>query len=278
MKTFPPGSPQALQLDVQRVLEVIQQVNGCLPTASGVQAATAGLTNACTDFTAGQSVYDLQLATAICWLYQQVLNGPTQVLVTDGVDIILDGLTFRDNLWLWRFDAKSFSFPTLTNCDQGIFFSTNEDDGNMTFLQTINLPLLATVNSMFFASRLPNLTTILAPSLTDVGLDIAVASDARLTTVDFSAIVNIGRDFLASGSLINGLKMPNLASFGGTQFKCDANAIPTEDVNALLVTLSGLGLSGVDINFAGGANGAPSGAGLTAKSTLQGQGNTVTTN
>lgn len=278
MRSYPSGSPQEAEVILQRVLEAIANINECLPDASGVQDATAGLTNSCTTTLLAQSVLDLQLQTAICYLQSQLQNGPTTIVINGGVDYVIEQLEFVDNIFIWECFAKSFSFPTLEICQQGLFFSTNSTDGNMSFLTSIDLPALTAINALLFIARIPNLTTISAPLLEHVGQDIDVSSNTRLTTVDFSSVNFIGRDFLASGSLLAGLQMPLLATFGGTQFLCDSNGIPTADVNALLVTLAGLSLTGVTINFAGGANGAPSGAGITAAAQLTMDGNTVLTN
>jgi hypothetical protein len=249
-----------------------------MPEESGVQAATAGLINACTDLTTAQSVLDLQLETAICFLQTQVQNGPTRIVINGGIDYVIEQLQFVDNIFIWECFAKSFTFPTLVDCQQGLYFSTNTTDGNMSFLQTIDIPNLLAINATLFIERIPNLTTVNAGSLQHVGGNIDIGSNTRLTTVDFHSVEFIGGDFLASGSLLAGLQMPLLTHFGGTQFLCDSNGIPTADVNALLITLNGLGLTGVAINFAGGGNGPATGAGLAAAAQLVIDGNTVTLN
>ncbi len=278
MRTYPPDSPQEAYLLLQRVLESIQGINECLPTDSGVQDETAGLINACTTTPVAQSVLDLQLKQAICWLFSQIQNGPTSIIINGGVDYIVEQLVFSDNIFIWECFARSFTFPTLVDCQQGLYFSTNSTDGNMSFLTRIDIPNLLAINAVLFIERIPNLTTINAGSLVHVGQDIDIASNARLTTVDFHSVEFIGRDFLASGSLLAGLQLPALTTFGGTQFLCDSNGLPTADINALLITLNSLGLTGVTINFSGGGNGPATGAGLAAAAQLVIDGNTVTLN
>lgn len=58
----------------------------------------------------------------------------------------------------------------------------------------------------------------------------------------------------------------------------DNNAIPTADINTLLTTIDGFATNNGTIDVSGGTNGAPSGAGATAKTNLIGRGWTVTTN
>lgn len=69
---FPGGSPQAERVELQRTLDSIQAVNTCLPTDSGVQAATSGLLNSCSTIASAFSVFALQVQTAICWLWTEI--------------------------------------------------------------------------------------------------------------------------------------------------------------------------------------------------------------
>lgn len=270
------NSAQALKIFQLRAIEALNGLIACLPSGANV-SGLAILINSCTTLEAAQSVLNLAVQRAVCYLNTQLQNGPTTIIIDGGVDYVVKQLVFSDNIFIWECFAKSFTFPTLEDCQQGLYFSTNVTDGNMSFLTSVDLPVLTAINAVLFISRIPNMTTISAPLLEHVGQDIDVSSNTRLTTVDFHSVNFIGRDFLASGSLLAGLRMPALAHFGGTQFLCDSNAIPTADVNALLITLAGLGLTGVTINFSGGANGPPSGAGLAAKVALN-VSNTCTTN
>lgn len=271
------NSTQALKIYKARVLESFNALVACMPSGANISGLGI-LINSCSTLEGIQSVLDLAIQRAICYLQSQISNGPGVIIIDGGIDYIIKQLTFVDNIFIWECFAKSFSFPTLEDCQQGLYFSTNVTDGNMSFLTHVELPALTAINAVLFCSRIPNLTTINAPLLAHVGQDIDVSSNARLTAVDFHSVNFIGRDFLASGSLLAGLQMPLLATFGGTQFLCDSNGLPTADVNALLVTLDGLGLTGVTINFAGGANGPPSGAGVAAKASLILAGNVVVTN
>ncbi len=264
-------------INKKRIIEALNALVACMPSGANLTGLQALINQCCTLWDA-QAIYDLIIQRSICYLQTQIQNGPGTIVINGGVDYIIEQLVFSDNIFIWECFAKSFSFPTLEVCQQGLYFSTNTTDGNMSFLTSIDLPVLTQIVNQLFVTRIPNLTIISAPLLTDVGNDINVSSNTRLRTVDFHSLVNLGNNFEASGSLLEGLDLPNLASWLGPEWKCDSNAIPSADVNALLIKFDSFGVVGRLIDFSGGANGPPTGAGLTAKAALILAGNTVNTN
>ena len=71
---------------------------------------------------------------------------------------------------------------------------------------------------------------------------------------------------------------PLTGTLNGISIRVDGCAIPTSDVNQLLIDLDTKGWTGGVLNVSGGTNGAPTGAGITARNNLIGKGWTVTTN
>jgi hypothetical protein len=64
-------------------------------------------------------------------------------------------------------------------------------------------------------------------------------------------------------------------SFGNSWYNC---ALSQTSVNNILISLDTAGQLNGTVNLAGGTSAAPSGAGATAKTSLQGKGWTVVTN
>jgi hypothetical protein len=71
---------------------------------------------------------------------------------------------------------------------------------------------------------------------------------------------------------------PLTGTLNGISIRVDGCVIPTADVNQLLIDLDAKGWTGGNLNVSGGTNGAPTGAGITARNNLIGKGWTVTTN
>ena len=265
-----------IALQIVQTLAAINDVAACFPSVEEIQTIANEAIPCYLTLEQLFDIYQRLVDATLCYL-QSEIGGELTVL---GEDFVFDLLSYNDNLFIYNAFAGSFTFTNLETVNQSLFFSFADstfDGGNMSFLRFISLPALTSINADLYVSRDPNLTSFSAPALLSVGRDIYLGSNASLTDVDISALTTLGRDFFASGSLINGLQLPNLTSWTGTQFLCDSIAIPTADVNALLIKFDSLAVTGTTINFAGGANGAPSGAGLTAKANLQ-MNNTVTTN
>lgn len=262
---------------IVQIRAAISDLASCFPTVSEIQSIANEAIPCVLTIEVLFDIYQREVNAALCYLQSEIGGTTIDVL---GQDFIFDLLSYNDNLFIYNAFAGSFTFSNLTIVNQNLFFSFDDTlGGNMSFLRFVSLPVLGSIVGKFFLVRCPNLTSISAPALTDIGTDLNISSNASLTDVDFSGLVNLGGNFEASGSLINGLSLPNLASWGGTEWKCDSNSIPTADVNALLIKLASfLPYTGRDINFSGGGNGPPTGAGITAKNAIIAATNTVETN
>jgi hypothetical protein len=281
------------------VLETIARLNACLPTASGVQAISANLINLCSTFEGAQSVLDLQLKAAICYL-NSIATGTvlTQTIPVDGIDYtMLVGPGCQADLYVYSAFAKSWDFPNLVTTDGSLVFATLpahdtpnfNPDGNMSFLQTINLPLYTNCGGDFYATGLPLLRSLQAPLLTEIlGLLnfqnnlLPNTTSGLLTDVNFDSLQHLVGDFICAGnpSLVD-LAFPALTHFEGFHWSCIGCALSEASINSILVTLANLSppyqpTGFIDLEL--GTNAAPTGAGLAAKSALQGTGVTVNTN
>jgi len=304
MRTWPPNSPQAKALELQRVLEAIETINTCLPTSSGVQAATAGLVNACTDFNMALSVFALQLDTAICWLGSGAAGDDCYrpLLGCDHL-IVANGVVHANALYVYDTFAKGFIFPTITDSNADLTFQPYWSAGGaptpMAFLTDIQLPVWTTIAGTIYCQFHYNLLTFNAPVLTTVGVDFDVAANQScevvnvpklatvgrdlvlgamlLTVPSCPSLVSVGRNISCGGDFVQDVDFPVLATFNG-DFDCSVSALTTAGVNHILEMLDALGVTGHTITLNGGTSATPTGAGLTAKANLEGRGCTVLVN
>lgn len=301
MKTFPPNSPQAAELNLKRVLETIQTLNTCLPTASGVQAASAGLVNQCTSFDIAISVLSLQLEAVLCWLGNGGVavdcNRPWPCTFLQ----INTGANIDHNLIVYDPMAQGFNLVDLVDADFDIWFNSTEDTTAhvMSFLTQITCPVLTTVGGTLSCVLQVSLLSLLTPLLATVGVDLNINSNTHLTGLDFSSLVSVGGsinvgamlnpsilfpvlttvgvDMSIGGNVVAEVDISALTSFSGN-FDCSDSALPSEQVNNILIKLDALGLTGKTVSLIAGTNGPPTGAGITAVANLVGRGCTVTTN
>ena len=301
MKTFPPGSPQAYGVAVERVVETIQGINECLPEESGVQAATAGLINGCTDLMMAQSVLALQLNVAVCWLAnggaptncnRPYSCGSLQVITTD---------TVNRSLNIWDAFASGFNFPFLVTLFGSLYFSLNGENQipTMSFLEDVTLPLLEQAD-VIFCNGQPFLKSFTAPHLKHItGGDLNVSGNLEMTGLDLTALENVQGSLVLDGQLNTAADFPHLTTVNGTDirlggvdvahvditalttfdgdFHCRDARLDSANVNEILIVLDNLGLSNHNVELTGGNMSPPTGAGLTAKSNLEGRGCTVGT-
>ncbi len=261
----------------KRVVEALNGLVACLPAEANV-SGLAALINSCCTLEDALALYALAAQRGIC-LLQGRLIGDIPAL---GQDYVFTDLVHGiDNLYIYSAFAGSFTFPVLEDAQRGFYISYEDNFGsgsNMSFLRFVSAPVITFIQDHFFVGRCPLLESVTMPLLDHVGSDFNVGSNDRLVEVDIHSLTFLGGSFFASGALLTGLQVPLLATWNGPQWMCDANSLPTADVNALLIKFDSLGVVGRTINFAGGGNGPPTGAGLTAQANLILAGNTVLTN
>lgn len=229
------NSAQAQKIYLKRVLETISAINACLPTSSGVQAISANLVNLCSTFEGAQSVLDLQLKAAICWLG----NGgsaiscdwpsacPYFIVQTEGYDI--------PTLHLYAGDAKGFLVPDLVTTNGDVIFSPSIafDPAPMPFLELASFPLLENVSGNVRIESQPVLSSALFPLLATVGGHFRVGSNADLTIIDVSSLVSTGAELWMDGNNAETVEFPSLTTVG------DYFTINAEPVVPLLATVAG---------------------------------------
>lgn len=299
-RSYPQGSPQAMRVVIERVFEAIEDINTCLPEVSGVQEATAGLINSCTDFNTAMSVLSLQLETAICWLG----NGGA------GTDCNrpwpCDYLTINteegvNDLFLYDPFAPGFLVPSAVSSNGQIYFAptANLSAYPMVYMTTASFPLLEDVAGNFVCIFQPQLLTFSAPVLVHVGGNMLVGSNASLVTldipvleevdgdmdigaqllvnVDIHTVTKVGGNLSVGGNLVETVNIDGLVDFDG-DFSCGVSALTEAAVNYLLVRMDELVLTNRTVTLNNGSSAAPSGVGLTAKTNLEGRGCTVLVN
>ena len=102
-----------------------------------------------------------------------------------------------------------------------------------------------------------------------------------LTSVDLSGCASLvtfitGRTATTGTVPLSAITITSLPAC--RNFRSAFTSLPVANINAILVALDANGLTGGSVYLQGGANAAPTGAGATAKTSLQGKGWTVFTN
>lgn len=230
-----------------------------------------------------------------------VYSGPAAVILTNTVDG-LTALHFGAVQIVSIEDLSSTSLTTLDFGDATVLMggaggtlnavttftadALEKVTGNwhMTFgaLTTMSLPTLRSGELSFIANAL---TTLSLPAYEDDnggGMDFTANT---LVTLGFPVIVRSGYNITITAASLQNLTFgATLKSIAGDVSIFGA-ALTQSSVNGVLVRLAALdgtgGTTSYDnhtINLSGGTSASPSGAGLTAKATLEGRGCTVTVN
>lgn len=172
----------------------------------------------------------------------------------------------------------------------------------------LDLPVLGFVGGIFGPQNTNvNLTRIRTPLLARVGRDVTFSAANliefgtanlvyvgrhfdptfnNLPALDMSSAQYIGGDFDIYSEQITSLIFTSVFKHLGGVFRLNGvGKLPQANIDAILVRLAALdgtgGTTSYDnnlVNLAGGTNASPGVAGLAAKATLIGRGNTVTTN
>lgn len=182
--------------------------------------------------------------------------------------------------------SDSFTMTTVGTLGTGtlkitwssiIFASTAEGTQTLT---PVSYPTININGGMGFSGTLSSITIA---DLTFV--DLSLGSISSLTTVNLPALTTIvtGQMFpsvnISSCSSLTTLTIPSLTTVADSiNISWTGNAFSETTVNNILVKFAGTTASNGSLNLSGGTSAAPSGAGLTAKSTLEGRGWTITTN
>lgn len=195
--------------------------------------------------------------------------------------------------------SDTVSFPVLQTVG-GLFFLRG---GSSTpYITSLDLSSLTTVGNSPLASALTSgygltfsnikVSTLSLPALTSTSY-IEVTGCTSLTSVSFAALTTIFKDSNGSGggmnisgsSLLTTITLSALTTIPTTNpgnYYFNNNALNVTTVNAILTKFAAIAPTvtgtGRTLDLSGGTNAAPTGAGLTAKSTLQSGGWTVTTN
>jgi hypothetical protein len=131
----------------------------------------------------------------------------------------------------------------------------------------------------------PLLEVITATGFSPVGL--RVSNSSTTTTINIPAIKYIGNKewSFSDNSALTSVDVGSSLEYVGGDVNLTGNALDQTSVDGILVALAALdgtgGTTSYDnhtVNLSGGTNASPSGTGLTAKTTLEGRGNTVTVN
>jgi hypothetical protein len=238
-------------------------------------------------------------------LQLNTISGPNVVTSLASIGGTLDALTSLSlpnmvtagSIILSSTSLTTHSYPSLVNM-LGNFGGTlpalttvsvpnlvsigNSFNGTFATITTLNFPSLVTLGSAF--PTLAACTSLLLPSLQVVGGAFSLTA-ASLTTLSLPAIVTFDSTFAITAANMTTFSMGSTLKRIGGNFTMSFMALNVASVNGILVSLAALdGTNGTTayssktINIGGGTSAAPTGAGATAKTTLQGRGCTVTTN
>lgn len=250
------GDPAFLRIDVTNQILLVDDIVVTGPVASITSGTVPGVTDL--SFGAVQAIDVVPLD----WEALETLDFGDAVLLSGSLAGALNALTSftADNLevvignWAWNMDS----------------------------LTTMSLPAFRSGEMSFVVNAL---TSLSLPAYEDDGgngIDITANS---LTTMSLPAIVSNGFGItLTMASLQNFSFGSTLKSLAGNLTIAGA-ALTQASVNGILVSLAALDGTGgttlfenLTVDLSGGTSATPSGAGLTAKTALEGRGCTITVN
>lgn len=171
--------------------------------------------------------------------------------------------------------ATVVSLPALVSCS---YF--NPTAGAAT---TVDFSALETATADFNAV-MASWVAASFPALVTCGTSFIFEGDAA-TSLSLAALETVAAGFtVTAASLVTVSLNAGLLSIGGN-FSITGAALSQASVNAILVRLAALDGTGgttsydnMTVNLSGGTSATPGASGLTAKTTLEGRGNTVTVN
>lgn len=166
----------------------------------------------------------------------------------------------------------SISFPAMTD---GNFFL-----GFFPHVTSVSAPLLQHASNIGI-QNMNVLSSFSLPALQNAG-QLTVYNNASLTTLSFPALTTISGintySSINQNANLTSITMNNLVSFANDYMYFNGNKLPSAQVNTLLVKFAAIaGLTGKSFDFRQTPAAPPTGAGITAKTTLINAGNTVTT-
>jgi hypothetical protein len=212
------------------------------------------------------------------------------------------------------FTLTALPLAVSVNFDSLVMVGGNFAIGTMASLTTLSFPALKGVSGNFTPATMASLTTLSFPALKGVAGTVQPATMASLTTLSFPALEDVGVNFVVSSmASLTTISAPAMVAYGGTvtlnsalgnvtslilgtigtlkivmgaTINVSGQKLDVTSVNALLallVSLDGtngttLWGSGKTLTINGGTNAAPTGQGITDKTTLQARGATITTN
>jgi hypothetical protein len=164
----------------------------------------------------------------------------------------------------------------VTNFDQIQIMTSTENATSLKFYVKNAISNNTTITIYDSPSSL--MTSIDFSTLEDMGTNgnLSVSVGNNVTTLDFSKLVRTGQISISGNSFLTNITLGN--SLNCLNIDLSGNALSQSSVNAILVAIDTAGYSNGTLNLGAGTNSAPSGAGSTAKTSLQGKGWTVTTN
>ena len=137
--------------------------------------------------------------------------------------------------------ARGFYFPTLVTTNGGVQFSPFTDPNvtyfPMSFLETINFPVLHDMGGDMDCLGHPVLNSFLAPELVSVEGSVLIGSNPILKTIDLTSLATVGVDLGFSGNQNSDHNFPALVSVGGA-FGISTSTITSVEL-PLLTTVGG---------------------------------------
>ena len=202
-----------------------------------------------------------------------------------GFPVIQNQIQYINNSTIYSYEnnqttlSQELRFPNLTSVTR--FFKL----GYGIYSSITSAPNLTTIGQdliMYFdTSSLTHGTTIEFPSLVSVGSELSIVN-ANLTSLNLSSLTTVGRFNITSCPSLTSINLSSLTTIDNTQNQnFSTNALNEATVNAILVKIAAIApvaSGGPSIYLNGGINASPTGAGLTAKATLQSGGWNVNTN
>lgn len=169
----------------------------------------------------------------------------------------------------------TLSFPSLTSAGDSINCSNNAA------LTSLSFASLNSVGVDFIVASNASLTTLSIPSFGFYGSSMTITGDTSLTSLDLSALTNggfAGFDVTTSTALSSIILNATWPFPDGTVTNCFGIALGQSTVNDFIDKAFTAGLTSSTIDLSGGTTSPPSAPEAALVVTMNGVGNTVTTN
>jgi hypothetical protein len=231
-------------INKKRVIEALNALIACLPAGANI-SGLSGLINSCCTLEDALAIYALAVERGICFVH----NAPAAENCEWPSSCPFFTVTTLDptpGLNIYDGRARGFLFQNLVTTNGGISFSPFTDPVvtyfPMSFLETIDFPLLHDIGGDLDCIGHPVLRSFLAPAFVSALGSVLIGSNPSLQTIDLTSLATVGADLGFSGNDNIDHNFPALVSVGGA-FGISTSTITSVELPLLAFVGGSFGLS-----------------------------------